>query len=488
MSRIVERIDSLFNPQSIAFIGASKKPGKWGFIIFLHLLMSSYNGKVYPVNPNEKEVLGVPSYPSLDDIPYDVDLAYVTIPQDKVIDIMQECIKKGVKAVILIAAGFGEIAEENKELEKEIASIAERGNLVVMGPNCNGIVSASCGLCALMPAFFPKKGHIAVVSQSGNIGNSILVRGMEHNIGFSRYISSGNESHLCSEDYIEYYGEDDETKVITAYIEGIKDGRKFFEVAKRVTKKKPIILLKGGTTAFGASAAKSHTGSMAGSAEVFASMCRQAGIIGVNNLDEMFDIASSFLCQPLPKGNNVGIVTGGGGWGVVVSDACAREGLNLPDLEPETISALDQILPSWWNKGNPIDTVAGQNRAAFIDAMEILIKSDYIDSAIGLGIGFSAMTGDAYSTSKFRSQFKELDMPGHSASQDLKTAEKIIKLKNEYKKPILLATDAAVMAKSHEHSVFKMYEDEGIIVFPTPDRATRVLAKLTHYKNYLQDS
>lgn len=306
-------------------------------------------------------------------------------------------------------------------------------------------------------------------------------------MGFNKFISTGNEADLHAEDYIEYFGEDPETHVILSYVEGAHDGRRLFSVARDVTRKKPVIMLKSGRTAAGEKAARSHTGSLAGSDDIYDSMCRQAGITRVEDIEEMFDTARAMQRQPLPRGNRVGIVAAGGGWGVLSADACSRVGLDVVSLRPETLEILDGILPSWWSRNNPVDLVAGLRPGDFINCIETVTRCDYVDAVIALGgVGFSAERASDFRTSKLAEKYNLGQLSEMFVQADIETAQGLVELIDKYNKPIIVASETVVGARAVSNPSILRLEEEGVLVYPTPDRAARVLARLVERSRYLK--
>ncbi len=385
MGGLRESFELLFKPKSIAFVGASNNPDKWGFRILLNLIRGGFEGKIYPVNLKEREILGLSAYPGIKEIPEVPELAVIVVPPTSVIEVLRDSVEKGIKAGVVITAGFAEIGREGEKLQKAMAELT-KGRMLVVGPNCNGIMNPSIKLYSVMPPIFPPPGPVAVISQSGNVATSIVRRITCRGLGLSKYVSSGNEAVLTYEDYLEYLADDPGTKVILLYIEGIRDGGRFLRVAREVNRKKPVVVLKGGETPEGAKAAFSHTASLAGSDILFDALCRQSGIVRARDIDELIVMGTAFLDQPLPKGRRVGIITGGGGWGVLAADACSKMGLEVTSLPENVLSKLDKILPPWWNRGNPVDLVAGTEREAVLRCAEILLKCPAIDALIILGI------------------------------------------------------------------------------------------------------
>ena len=322
MSDIDQRLNKLFHPNSVAFVGASNKPGKWGFMVLSNLINGGFPGSIYPINPGEEEIQGLKTYARVTDVPGIPDLAVIVVPPRSVPSVIQECVAKGIQTGIVITAGFAEVDGGGEKLQREMVELARAGGMVLVGPNCNGIMRPPSKLYVAMPPIFPQPGPLAVVSQSGNVATSIARRGMNIGFGCSCFVSSGNEADLHCEDYFDYLAEDPDTKVILSYIEGFRDGKRFFETAKRVTKKKPLIMLKAGGTTAGAKAAKSHTAALSGSDSAFDGACWQNGVIRAKSIDDLCNIGVGLMGQPLPQGKRVAILTGGGGWGVLAADAC----------------------------------------------------------------------------------------------------------------------------------------------------------------------
>ncbi len=383
---IVKELDPLFNPKSVAHIGATNNTNKWGFSTITSL-MQSFKGAIYPVNVHEDDIQGLKAYKKVTDIPGPVDLAVFTIPAERVAAAMEDCVKKGVRSAVIISAGFAEVGPEGKKLQDEVLSIARRGNIKFIGPNCMGYWSASSSLAAFMMPLLVRDGPLAFVSQGGNVGAAVVVAGYERNLGFHRYVSCGCAADVQIEDYIDYFGKDPEVKVIMAYIEGLNDGARFMDIVKRITPNKPVIVLKPGKTEVAARAIKSHSGAMAGSDEVYDAAFKKMGAIRVEDTEEMLDIAVGFLTQPLPRGRNVAIITPGGSYGVLCAQACEEGGLNVVKLPDKTIDELDKIFPPRWSRQNPVDPAGDRNFVAYMTAPLKLLELDRVDSLIFMGFG-----------------------------------------------------------------------------------------------------
>ncbi len=476
MTHSSKTFDCLFSPRSVAVIGASDSFGKWGFEIFKQVLKGNGAYKVYPVNQRAGEVFGIKAYKRVTDIPGEVDLAVVVIPPEYAPAAMADCVSKKVKTALVITAGFREIGPEGAGLESEMIRIAKGGGIRVVGPNCNGHFNTGAGLFTTGGDDI-KKGVISLISQSGNFGGFIINQGIERGIGFGKYVSSGNEADLTIEDFIEYLGDDEETKIICAYAEGLKDGRRFFELAKRITRKKPIIMMKVGRSAEGASAALSHTGSLSGSAEIHDAMLKQTGVIKVDRVSEMLDVASAFIRQPLPRGRRVGIVTGGGGFGVVATDACRRFGLEIPPLSKGTIHSLDRFMKSRWSHANPVD-MAGDPYLS-TPTLGSMLKTDDVDAVLAVScIGFTPQAPEVVPPN-IREEFLHFQrqmVKGEKALMD-----GLLERIERYDKPLIVA---AVADPGRSESIAKL-EDHGIYTYRTPEDGARVIAYMVRYSEYL---
>jgi acyl-CoA synthetase (NDP forming) len=484
----IEKLHTLFQPRSIAIVGASRTIGKWGFTFLLHLVKGGYTGDIYPVNPTVDEILGKKVYRSLGDIPGPVDVALISIPPAHVARAISDCGKIGVKACVVITAGFKEVGKAGAALEKEITDAAKKAGVIMVGPNCAGITSPwPDSLYCMMQPNFPQPGHIAVVSQSGNLAMSMLHMCWKQDIGISRCVSVGNQAQLKTEDFLEYLTADDRTRVVLAYIESIDDGRRFMDVSRQLTAVKPFIVIKGGKTATGSRAAMSHTGAIAGSDAAFDAMCRQCGIIRANDLEDMFDTAAAFLSQPVPQGDRVGIVANGGGWGVIMADACQEAGLNIVDLPEELIKALDERLPPWWNRHNPVDLVAGMSRGAFFKALDILAASDSVDSLIAMGFGYGKPFVSVIRTVEDDGQLNVTDYVKGALHSDERGKTFILDLIAKYEKPLLLTSEYEVGAETDNNEAILDLRKKNILSYPSTARTARVLARLVRYGRYLKN-
>lgn len=374
----------LFNVRSVAIIGASNKPGKIGNVIVKNVIESGFAGKIFPINPKETVIEGLTCYSSVSQAPDKIDLAVICVPSKFCPDVMDECGKTGTKYAVVITAGFKEVGPEGLELEKKLLFICKKYGIHMVGPNCVGIMDTHIPLNTSFAAGFPLKGDIAFISQSGAMLVSIMDWSRSIGLGFSRVISLGNKADLNEADFIAALADDPLTKVILCYIEDVHNGRYFLDVASQAAKKKPVIVLKSGTSQAGAQAASSHTGALAGNDLAYETAFTHAGILRAHTMTELFDLATCFSYQPLPKGDRVAVVTNAGGPGIVASDAIENAGLTMARFEKDTLDALRANLPAVANIYNPVDVIgdAGADRYTF--ALEAVIKDPHVDSAVVL--------------------------------------------------------------------------------------------------------
>jgi acyl-CoA synthetase (NDP forming) len=483
-------IGKLFYPKSVAFVGASANTRKWGHLMFSSVAAGGYQGKIYLVNPQGGDIAGRTVFKSVTDIPDPVDLAVVTVPADKVLSLIPEFEKKAIKNVLLISSGFSETGTEGKILEDKLVEKARKAGILILGPNTMGICNPHISFYCTGSHVRPVAGSTVLVSQSGNLGTQLLAFAAKECIGIRAFGGSGNEAMITIEDAMEGFEIDDLTKTVVLYIESIKNGRRFFEAAKRVGRKKPIIALKGGRTEAGAHAAASHTGAMASNIKVFKAACQQAGIILVENPMDLLDLSAAFSSLPLPKGKNVGIITLGGGWGVVASDLCVENGLDVPKLSDEVILRINNLLPPFWSHANPIDVVGNMNAETYMKIIEELIQWSECDAIIHMGIIgritlIKAMLDSTVALDKkYDSKFVEQALR-YMENFEKQTIEQTVKLMETYNKPIvgvyLLNDDKTQTITDVNGCKYKG------VNFISPERAVKSLAKMYQYSKWLND-
>ncbi|MBI4767645.1 MAG: CoA-binding protein [Deltaproteobacteria bacterium] len=478
----IPKLEPLFKARSVAFIGASNDPAKWGFLMIKHIIDGGFRGTIYPVNPRESEILGLKVFSTIANLPETPDLAVIIVPPPAVPAVTTECVSKGIKAGIIITAGFAELGGEGNRLQKEITEIARSGSMIFVGPNCNGVMSPWNSQYIQFPSFFVPPGPVAVIAQSGNVMDSLARQVLIHGFGCSACIATGNEAVLHCEDYLEYLAEDPQTRVILSYIEGFKDGERFLAVAREVSKKKPIVMLKAGKTQAGARAAASHTAALAGSDAVFEAVCKQAGVIRARSLDEMLNIGLGFLRQPLPRGRGLGIVTAGGGWGVLAADACAELGFDVVQLPEETIAALDKILPAWWNRGNPVDLVAGAGVDSIFKAVELVMECPGVEALMFLSLMPAIRMGsfDAPQDKNIREAWGERMTESVALAMDEFNA-----MADKYNKPVVIATEYMWASHVEQAGITFKLGQHGAVCYHMPGDAARVLDAMVRYSEYI---
>lgn len=374
-------LKSFFEPSSVAVIGASREPGKLGHEIFKNIIDAGYKGKIYPVNPKAPDVLGVKCYPSIKDVPDEVELAVVIVPARFVPAVISDCGEKGVKAAVVISGGFGETGPSGAELERQLVEAARKAGIRIVGPNCQGVNSTSVGLCATWP-LIRTKGPISVISQSGTVLAAVACWAEEDKVGVDKMVALGNKCDVDETELLEYLSNEPTTRVIALYIEGVRDGRRFFQVARDAAERKPIVVLKSGRTAKGAQAVASHTRSLAGMDAIFDSVFRQAGVQRVSSVEELYDVCKAFAGLPLPKGKDVAIITSSGGSGILALDACVELGMNAPDLPPETRERLKEKLPPECILKNPLDLTGSATSQMYDEAITALGESRVADAHV----------------------------------------------------------------------------------------------------------
>ncbi len=377
-------LESFFSPASVAVIGASRTPGKVGYEIVTNLRDGGYQGAIYPVNPKAPDIDGITCYADLGSLPDRPDLAVVTVPAPVVIEAIRQCANAGVKAVIIITAGFKEVGEEGAAIEREIVELARRNHMRLLGPNCLGVIAPSSKLNASFGDAMPGVGGIGYVSQSGALLAAILDMSLRSGIGFSKLVSIGNKADIDELDIIRALGRDPDTHVIAGYLESIGNGNEFVREAEQISHHTPIVLLKAGATEAGAKAASSHTGSMVGSEAVYESAFRRAGVIRCASVTQQFDMAQAFAYQPLPSGSSVAVITNAGGAGILAADAIERAGLTFAKLEQATIDKLGEKLPSAANIHNPIDVLGDALADRYEFALDVALADPNVDAALVL--------------------------------------------------------------------------------------------------------
>jgi acyl-CoA synthetase (NDP forming) len=438
------------------------------------------NKRVYPVNPNSPEVMGKTAYRSIVDIPDTIDLAVIVVPEKLVPGVMRECVSKEVKAAIIITSGFAETGEAGRQLEAEVRRIARQGGIHFVGPNSMGHADTTSRMSTFGQMMEFPSGPVAVLSQSGSTCMKMVRALAEMGVSCSKYVSTGNETDLYLEDYLEYLGGDDNTKLIAAYVEGLRDGRRFFNLAKEITKKKPIVVVKVGGTEESARAIMSHTGALAGADAVHTAAFKQSGVIRAEDDDELCDVVYSLLNSPLPFRNRVGILTIGGGQGALTSEICEREGLAVGRLQPETVLKLNKLLPPRWPHRNPVD-MAGPNAADLSQISNLLWPMmednnlDLILLLVPLIVDNSVLTG--------RMGLKPEQVKAYRENEE-RNIGLIRENIEKYRKPVALIWQGRGV--NSDPSISALLRKGKILAFSGIRRTARVLNFLYRYGQYLE--
>jgi acetyltransferase len=462
-SERTEALRALFAPKSVAVIGASTRPDSLGRAVFRNILFHGYTGVVYPVNPKAKSILGVKAYPSILEVPDEVDLAVIIVPAKFVPQVLEECGEKGAKAAVVISAGFKEIGGEGERLEEELKEIAKRYGIAMLGPNCLGIINTDpeVSLNATFAYGMPRRGNIAFISQSGALGVAALEHAHRQNIGLSVFVSIGNKADLHENHLLAYLKDEPHTDVVLLYLEDLEDPKGFHDLATEITgeraKKMPLLAIKSGRTLEGAKAASSHTGALAGSDEVYDSVFIQSGVLRVESIEELFDYALAFAQQPLPKGNGMAIVTNAGGAGILATDAAIRYGLKLAELTEETQKGLREVLPPAASVSNPVDMTGDADEVQYEQALRMVLEDPNVDGAIVIATPHLLM--------------------------DLgEIAQRIVRAASQDEKPVL----ACLMAVTDLKPAVEVLDEAGIPQYGFPERAARALAAMARYSSWVR--
>jgi len=377
-------LDALFLPRSVAVVGASRSRDSIGGQILGNLMSTGFCGPVFPINPHARDVQSVPAYAKLADVPGDVDLAIVAVPRPHVMDVVEDCGKKGVKCVVVITAGYAEMGAAGVAAQAALRDRVRGYGMRMVGPNCLGVLNTddAVRLDATFARSWPPSGHVSFCSQSGALGLAVLDYARTLGIGMRHFVSVGNKADVSTNDLIDYWGQDDATRVILLYVESFGNPHKFLEIARRVSRKKPIVALKSGRSAAGARAASSHTGALAGGDAAASALLEQAGVVRVSTLEELFGAARLLATQPVPRGNRVGILTNAGGPAIIATDALEARALDVPPLGAETEAALRAVLVPEASVHDPVDMVAGASAHDYETALPIVVRSPSVDAAL----------------------------------------------------------------------------------------------------------
>ncbi len=481
-------LKNIFYPSSMALIGASPQIGKWGNLLLSNVLAGGYKGEFYLVNQKGQDISGRKVYKTVMEIPGKVDIGIVTIPAAHVPALIPEFKAKGIRYMLLISAGFSELGGEGRQSEVDLVKAAREAGITILGPNTMGICNPHVNLYCTGTTCWPKAGSVSLVSQSGNLGIQLMNFAEAEGIGIRAFCGSGNEAMITIEDYISTFAADELTKTVVLYIESIKDGRRFFSATRQVSRIKPVVVLKGGRTAAGSRAAASHTGALASNVRIFNAACKQAGVVLADQPMDLLDLSAAFSSLPLPRGKRVAIMTLGGGWGVVATDLCVELGLEVPHLTKDVIARIDEILPPYWSRENPVDMVGEFDTSMPKKILEALIAWDQCDAVIHLGIVGRTNTVVRLLDAA-RASGQDIPQSAYDEGQKLyEQAEKDFfacsaKLMEKYGKPIMGVFLDDVKSRTVTEIPDSPYKG---ISFLTPERAVKTLSSMVNYNSWLK--
>ena len=455
--------DYFFRPSSVAVIGASSNRLKVGGVVLANIINDGYKGKIYPINPTTQEILGLKSYPSVLDVKEPIEMAVVVVPAKSVPSVMEDCGKKRIKGVVIISSGFAEAGSDGMALQEKIVEIARKYKIRIIGPNCLGIISTHSRLNASFGIPTRRRGNIAFVSQSGALAEGILGWAQDMGIGFSIYVSIGNKADVDEAELIEYLKDDKDTRVVCLYVEGISEGRKFIDSAQKASSLKPIIVIKGGMTDSGARAAASHTGSLAGSSQIYDAAFRKAGVVRVDSLEALMDAAKVLSSQRPARGDRVVIVTDAGGVGILAADSCELLGLSVPPVSSSVQEEIMKYIPPFGSARNPIDiTGAGtplEHAAMFEHVVKVVRENALADILLLCTEG---------------SHPREL----MEANRDV-----MLRIASKLEMPVVVSWLGAESSLRECHE--EIERAANVPVFLTPERAARACSILASYGRYL---
>ncbi|MBN1772395.1 MAG: acetate--CoA ligase family protein [Deltaproteobacteria bacterium] len=468
-----------FEPRNVAVVGASANPTKWGYYIFHNTAAGGFTGRLFPVNRSGGTLFGHPVLPTVEELPQgEVDLAVVVVPPDQVPGCVEGLARRGVRAAYVVTGGYSETGAAGAARERELAALATRHGLLLAGPNGQGLLSNPVGLSSQMAFARPPRGGLSMITQSGNIGATLMHYAHVSGVGFCRLVSVGNSALLGVEEFLAFLAQDERTTAVALYVEGVRDGRRFADALRDAALRKPVVLLKGGRTPGGAAAALSHTGALAGNADLFGRLVEQLGAVVVPSLDRLFDVAAAFAATPPVAGPRVGVVTVGGGWGVVAADAIQEQGLELPDLPPAVVAELDGVLPDRWSRRNPVDLAGDIGPGAMHRCVQAVVECGAYDAVLHLGGGLVGFAGGLMRESPLYPR-QALDMVVEEAARrDQRLGEALARLAGRPDCPLLFASDAASSPTAAQNPGLTALRARGALVYPSPERAVRALAAL----------
>lgn len=482
---LIERFRPLFHPRGIAVAGVSGHPGKFGFVTLHNLMRFGFKGELFPIKPDGAEVLGRSTYTDVSQIPDDAaDLVFVCTPNKVNEDLLRACAKKGVRAAFIASAGYAEAGGDGVERQASLVALADELGMVLIGPNGQGVISTAESMCAQIVAPFPPAGRIGVASQSGNLVSSFLNYSVLTGVGVSKAVSLGNSAQVGLAEILEYFAADPDTDVALVYVEGIPDGRKFADAVRRLTQRKPLVLVKGGVGEAGKRAAASHTGALASDDRVFDGLCQQLGVLRAPTVEQAFEWAATLATQPLPKGRRTVVFTTVGGWGVLAADACSAEGLELIELPKDVVARIDEMVPARWSRGNPIDLAGGETRDTVTEVLDLLCGHPEIDALIHLGLGIQAGQAEAFKSGPFYPDHGLERIAGFHEAQDRRYAIEARDASQRHGVPVLSATELVYADRDYGNAGPLGVREAGRVCYPSAHRAVGALRALTRWVEF----
>jgi len=478
---MVRDLTPLFEPRGVVVTGVSSHPGKFGFVTLHNLLSCGYEGRVYAVAREPGTILDHPVLASVDEVPQGAaDLLVVCTPASANEQIIRKAAERGVRAVFVTSGGYSETGDEGAAAESRLIALADELDLVLAGPNGQGITSPPVGLCAQIVAPFPPRGRIGVASQSGNFVSAFQNYAGQTGVGISRSVSAGNATATSIADYLEWFADDPETDVGLCYVEGLTDGRDFFERVRDITPRMPVVVVKGGATTGGQRAAASHTGSLASDDRVFNGMARQAGLVRAATIETAFEAAATLVTQPLPGGSGVVVLTTAGGWGVVTADAITtHRDLTLTTLPDDLLTAVDAMLPPRWSRNNPVDLAGSETRETIPELLDMVAGHPGVDSVIQLGLGIQGNTAALTRSGPFHPDHGLERIVDFHERQERRYAEAAADASTAHNKPVLVASELAVTQPGNPMVAAVRGTDR--LCYPSADRAVTALGHLVWY-------
>ena len=476
---------ALFSPRAVVVVGASSHPGKFGFVSLHNILSSKFAGKVYATNLQNEHILGIQTISSIDDLPLnEIDLAFFCTPASANPQLLRQCAERGIRAAFIASAGYREAGTQGEQAEQDLVQLAADLDMLIAGPNGQGVVSTPVSLCAQIVGPYPPRGGISVASQSGNFVSSFLNYARQTGVGIARAISAGNAAQTSVGQYLEWFSQDNETRVSLAYIESVNDGKALESSFTAALKSKPLVVVKGGATDAGSRAAQSHTGALASNDKIFDGLCRSTGTSRARTVEEGFDVAASFATQPLPRGKRVVVLTTVGGWGVVTSDAIAQDGvLDLITLPSALVKSLDDLLPPRWSRNNPIDCAGGETRDTIPAILDLVCAHDDVDSVIFLGLGIQSNQARMMSEGHFYPDHGLERIVSYHRKQDERFAQAAAEYSVKYNKPVLVATELAVADPFNPGPA--TVRETGRLCYASGTRAATALAHMYRYAKFI---